>query len=179
MGLYSHSIGGKRKLADLILHEDKEKIWEKDVFEKCRHTTVQYFLLLLQVFWFESTQWISFSWVLSVCCSRRQSWKTHKFTGRSTKTSKQGLAHKKLYNKQIRHNCQPGKSNSVIKLLQVLVFFFHYFIFREYWICPFHLIIYFIRLAWLLLHAQSRFFSYEEEGCPKSPFFCNFTMPSK
>lgn len=33
MGLYSHSIGGKRKLADLILHEDKEKIWEKDVFE--------------------------------------------------------------------------------------------------------------------------------------------------
>lgn len=144
MGLYSHSIGGKRKLADLILHEDKEKIWEKDVFEKCRHTTVQYFLLLLQVFWFESTQWISFSWVLSVCCSRRQSWKTHKFTGRSTKTSKRGLAHKKLYNKQIRHNCQPGKSNSVIKLLQVhvLVFFFHYFIFREYWICPFHLIIY-------------------------------------
>lgn len=94
-----------------------------------------------------------------------------KFTGRSTKSSKGGLAHKKLYNKQIRPNCQPGKSNSVIKLLQVPVFFFHYFICREYWICPFHLIIYFIRLAWLLLHAQSRFFSYEEEGCPKSPFF--------
>lgn len=109
--------------------------------------------------------------VLSVCCSWRQSWKIHQFTGRSTKSSKGGLAHKKLYNKQIRHNCQPGKSNSVIKLLQVPVFFFHYFICREYWICPFHLIIYFIRLAWLLLHAQSRFFSYEEEGCPKSPFF--------
>lgn len=59
------------------------------------------------------------------------------FTGRSTKNFKEGLAHWKLYNKQIRHYGQPGKSYSVHKTC-----FFHNFISRKYWICPFHLITY-------------------------------------
>lgn len=59
------------------------------------------------------------------------------FTGRSTKNFKEGLAHWKLYNKQIRHYRQSGKSYSVHKTC-----FFHNFISRKYWICPFHLITY-------------------------------------
>lgn len=42
------------------------------------------------------------------------------FTGRSTKNFKEGLAHWKLYNKQIRHYGQPGKSYSVYKTVSFI-----------------------------------------------------------
>lgn len=42
------------------------------------------------------------------------------FTGRSTKNFKEGLAHWKLYNKQIRHYGQPGKSYFVYKTVSFI-----------------------------------------------------------
>lgn len=92
----------------------------------CRDTTVYYFLYEFHSF--ECYQFVA---------GEDNGGKYIEFTGRSTKNFKEGLAHWKLYNKQIRHYGQPGKSYSVYKTC-----FFHNFISREYWICPFHLITY-------------------------------------
>lgn len=115
----SSGTGGKRKQADLILHEDKEKILEEDLFGLKNAKTLQcsIFFYCCKFFGLSGHNELHSLECYEFVVAEDSHGKYIEFTGRSTKTFKGGLAHKELYNKQIRHYCQPGKSNSVYKIV--------------------------------------------------------------
>lgn len=119
--IYRHVIGGKHKLANLILHKDKEKTWEKNMFENVqRHYSSLFSSIVEEDFGLRGHNEFQSLECYQFVAGEDSSGKYIEFTGRSTKNFKEGLAHWKLYNKQIRHYGQPGKSYSVYKTVSFI-----------------------------------------------------------
>lgn len=92
--IYRHVIGGKHKLANLILHKDKEKIWEKNMFENVqRHYSSLFSSIFEEDFGLRGHNEFQSLECYQFVAGEDSSGKYIEFTGRSTKNFKEGLAH--------------------------------------------------------------------------------------